>query len=224
MYQINHSYSKPKKRRRLWLGVVALVILMVVGIVLFIRSLKPDTVIHQSPAHTGYVTISPTTHYQENGFSIDLPTSWKVAAKPIGDSQSYIWQSSDTANGEQSLNLYEDTVPVTFPIDRLVVVAGEGSKLSVARAVSPACTTLPAGAVTGKSSVSTTWQGIRFLCFRGQRAEAVVGTGSGEAINTVTLKSPKTGTPHSFFFTYVTFSGTPDYTVFYDALASLRLQ
>lgn len=220
----------PSRRRRFLLGGLAFVTitaLIIIGIILVLRWLQPHTAITQSAAHAKRVEFNSLRHYDEPDFGIDLPISWKAIAKPVGQNQSYSWQSAELQTDGQTLEVYEDAPQATFPVNRLLVVASRGSSLSVKGQASANCTsfTPSAAPLPGQLGVPATWQGVAFLCDQRNQPRIVTGTGSNDGINTVSLNSPSKGTTHHFFFTYVNYnSADPNYSVFYNALSSFRLK
>ena len=222
--------QRDKSRRRFWrwrLVFVAITALVVIGTGLVLHWLQPHTVINQSAAHMKRIEFSSLRHYDEPDFGIDLPISWKTIAKPVGQNQSYSWQSADHQTDGQTLEIYEDAAQPTFPVNRLLIVASHGSSLSVKGGASADCTsfTPSASPPPGQLGVPATWQSVAFLCDQRRQPRTVTGTSSTDGINTVNLKSPSKGTIHKFFFTYVNYTpANPNYPVFYDALNSLRLK
>jgi hypothetical protein len=165
-------------------------------------------------------------HYDEPHFSLDLPAEWKLIAKPIGENQSYSWQSAVIETDGQTLEIYEDTIPTTFPVNRLLPVAAGPGRLEIKSNASSDCTAFvpPASPAPDRLGVEAKWQGVSFLCDQRHQQRMVIGTGSLDGINTINLKSPTTGTVRKYFFSYNDFTGKGDYNVFYEALKSLRLK
>ncbi len=72
--------------------------------------------------------------------------------------------------------------------------------------------------------VPASYQGVNFLCDQRAQPRIVTGIASPDGINTINLKSRTTGAVHKFFVSYIDHDNISDYTVFYDAIKSLRLQ
>jgi hypothetical protein len=191
-----------------------------------IRWLKPNTIIAQSAPSVHQLTYSGLQHFDGPDFGIDLPAGWKATTKPVGDSQGYSWQSAVNETDGQTLEIFKDTLPTTFPVNRLLIIAPGPGRLEVKGGASPDCTTFvpPASPAPDRLGVEAKWQGVTFLCDQRRLPRTVIGTGSTDGINTINLKSPTGGPAHKFFFSYNDFTGKGDYSVFYEALRSLRLK
>jgi hypothetical protein len=105
--------------------------------------------------------------------------------------------------------------------NRVLIIHGESDHLGTDGSVSDNCSTFTGG--TSKSSTPAKWEGVAFLCDQANQQRDVVGTSSTDGVNVVLLKSPGNGAMHKYFFTYTDYSINSDYTVFYNALNSFRM-
>jgi hypothetical protein len=227
MYQLGRRIDNRDHHKRRWLfAAVVLVVLILVAVVLLILWIKPKTTIRQSASHTTVISLNGLQHYDEKDFGIDLPVSWQEVSRPIGTNQDYAWQSNVQATDGQVLELYEDNLPSTFPVTHLLIVTAKGDQLALDGTSSPNCNSFTPKSSPGPSGhgVSTSWQGVNFLCDEVNAQRDITGASSSQGINTVSLKSPTTGVVHKFFFTYINYVTNPNYTVFYNALKSLRVK
>ncbi len=226
MYQVGQRGRKKNGRRRLiWLVIALLCLGFMAWVVIFLLShLKSKMTIKQAPAITTKVTYdAKTKHYDEPDFEIDLPLDWQVAASPAnGPYHLYRWQ--DKAG--QLIEIYQDTIPVNFAVNRVLIVEGQVDHLQPSGTASDNCSvfTKSVTAAPNQVGVPAKWQDVSFLCDQYNKQRDVVGTSSTDGVNTVILKQPSTGASHQFFFTYTNHSTNPDYTPFYNALNSLRLR
>ncbi len=226
-YQADKRPKTKRRRRILWLIIILLILWILFFGWLWLRnSLKPKVTIKQANPITTKVTYnSKIKHYDEPDFGIDMPASWSAVPRPPHTYQSFTWQSSDRVTDGQQIEIYEDTIPINFAVNRALVVVGEVDRVSVDGAVSDNCSryTKPTNGGPNRVGVPAKWQGIDFLCDQSNQQRDVVGTSSNDGVNTVILHSQNSSATHKFFFTYTDYASNPDYTLFYDALASLRM-
>lgn len=189
------------------------------------QQLKPQTTIKQSKAVTTTVSYdSANKSYTEPDFTVSLPAAWQPVARPPGTYQTYTWQTSDSETDGQQIQIFEDTIPVNFSVNRALIVAGENDHLTLQGSVSDNCSNFTRGTSTipNEPGAPAKWQGVTFLCDQRNLERNVTGTSSTDGINTVILKTSQ-GVSHKFLFVYSNQSTNPDYTVFYDVLQSLRM-
>ncbi len=227
MYRADKRGKSRRRRALKWIVALVIVVALIGWAVVAIRhALKPKTTITQARALTTQVTYSnQTKHYDEGDFSLNLPATWRPVPRPPHTYNSFTWQSSDQVTNGQVIEVYEDTIPVNFAVNRVLIVEGENDHLSVDGSASDNCSNYTLNEPSASSSIGAPakWQGINFLCDQANRQRDVIGTSSTDGINTVILKSQAGGTSHKFFFTYTDYSVNPDYTVFYNTLNSLRM-
>ncbi|MDL2363316.1 MAG: hypothetical protein QFB86_02970 [Patescibacteria group bacterium] len=228
MYVANKK-GKSARRKRL---VLFIILLLLIGAGFYAygvikEALKPQTTISQSKAVQSVIRYdNKMKHYDEPDFGIDLPANWQPVAREAGAYQTYTWQVSDRGTEGQQIMIFEDTIPPNATVNRALVVAGEGDHLTLNGEVSDDCTTFTKNIATtnNRVSVPAKWMGIDFLCDGFTQDRNVTGTSSSDGLNTVILRNPGTGQSHKFFFMYTTHSKNPDYTTFYAALRSLKMQ
>jgi hypothetical protein len=226
-------YSHGKKKKSLWQRTRPWLILVLT--VLFIgrwgihqlqKSLKSETVISKSKSTVAKVSYdTQTTHYLEPDFSIDLPKSWTPVARPAGPYNSFTWKTSANGTDGEVIEIFEDTIPTHFAVNRVLIVRGENDHVTVDGNASDNCAQYTNGAVVNSGVIGTPakWQNVNFLCDEANRQRDVLGTSSTDGVNTVLLRTQSNGVNHKFFFTYTDYKISPDYTVFYNALSSLKM-
>ncbi len=227
MYRL-YDRQKSKSRRFIAGTIITFIfLLMVSGGVFWVRNtlLRPNVVISQSSVVTTHVSYTnPVKTYTEPDFSIQIPTTWQLLPRPIGPYQSYTWQSANRVTDGQEIEIYEDTIPVNVAVNRVLVVQAANTQLELDGTASANCSTFTKSpALPNTTGAPAEWNGVNFLCDQANQQRDVIGTSSSDGVNTVILKNPTTGATHKFFFTYTDESINPDYTVFYDALESFRL-
>jgi hypothetical protein len=226
-------YSHGKKRKSIWRRArpwlfLALIIFLLswAGISHLRKSLKPTTTISKSTATQATVNYdTQTAHYSEADFTIDLPKSWTPVPRPAGPYNSYTWKTSANGSDGEVIEVFEDTIPSHFAVNRVLIVRGEVDHLTVEGNASDNCSQYTNGATVTAGQVGTPakWQGVNFLCDEANQQRDVLGTSSLDGINTVLLKNQSNGTTHKFFFTYTDYKINPDYSVFYNVLSSLKM-
>ncbi len=220
--------SKKSRRARRLIVLLIVVALAVTGYIIVKNMLKPQTVLKQSNSTQSKISYDDTKikHYELPDFTIDIPAVWTQVARPAGPYQSYSWQTSDHGTNGQVIEIFEDTIPPNYGFNRALIVSGQGDHLNIEGTASDNCSKYTKKQPTSTSQVSSVakWQGVDFLCDLGNTSRDVIGTSSTDGLNTVNLTSPSTGATHKFLFSYTNHSVNPDYTVFYQALKSLRMQ
>ena len=189
--------------------------------------LKPEKTVTQSKAIIKKVVYEPKVkHYVEDNFSIDIANSWHEVPRPPGPYNSFTWEVSEKGTNGQQIQIFEDTIPPNFSVNKMLVVEGGIEQLQISGSASENCVKYTKGTVetSGRVAVPARWQGVDFLCDTASSQRDVIGTSSVDGINTVIMKSPVQGTSHKFFFTHTDHRISPDYTDFYDALQSFRMQ
>ena len=225
MYRIANRHASRRRRARIGASlVVVLVIVATLGIIHFLRSLHTTTVVSNSkPVVTQVSYQGKVKHYNEGDFNIDIPAEWIAEPRPPYTYQSYTWHSSDKGDAID-IEIYEDTIPTNFAVNRALIVSGEGDHLGLTGQASDNCEkfTAPTSSAQSGFGVPAKWQNVDFLCNRVTTTRDVIGTSSTDGVNTVVLKSP-TGVTHKFFFTYSDNQLSPDYSAFYNALATFSM-
>ncbi len=223
MYRLGERINRKRKKRIIWSISLGILALIAVIFYFYYKVSHVKTVIHQSK---GTVTVvespnSQTLNYDEGDFSVSIPKSWQPVK--IQNSLYKIYEWKTTTGDSQTLDIYEDTIPQGFAVNRELALQPEGGKLSTIGLASDNCSNFTKAGSSGMVATPARWQGINFLCDEANYERDVVGTGSTAGINTVTLNGTISGT-HSFFFVYTNYSINPDFTLFYQILASFYLK
>lgn len=219
---------KKSKRRKIIIWLVVLLVILALGVWGWLwlkRLLHPRTVLKQSAAVTATVTYTPQTKtYQEPDFSISIPSAWQPQPRPPGPYQTYTWTTSNKGTDGEQIQVFENTIPPNFAVNRELIVTGQNDHLILEGQASDNCSNFTRGGPTipSQPAALAKWQGISFYCDVGNTERDVIGTSSTDGINTVILKT-KAGVPHKFFFTLTNQNLNPDYTLFYNALQSLKM-
>jgi hypothetical protein len=226
MYRLYQRQKSKRRRIVFWFCLVCLCALLVMGGTLWARTaLRPKTNIDQSTAVTTQVSYNnPTKAYNEPGFSINLPKTWQLLPRTPGPYKSYTWQSPDRVTDGQEIAVFEDTIPTNLAVNRVLIVKGEADQLALNGTASDNCSSFTKNpTIPNTVAAPAEWNGVNFLCDQGNKERDVIGTSSTDGINTVILKNMTTGVNHKFFFMYTDEAINPDYTVFYNALESFRV-
>jgi hypothetical protein len=223
--------QRRKNQRRKKLVLLAACLLLVIGAGftgLYLKNkLQPKTVVKQARATTKQVSYEKTkTHYDEANFGIDLPSTWQKVPSPTGPYTTYNWQVSNKGTDGQQITIFEDTIPVNFAVNRVLIVEPQGDTVTTKGSASENCSTFTKGVSPTANQVGAPakWQGIDFLCDQANQGRDVIGTSSKDGVNKVVLKSQTTGRSFTYLFSYTNHSINPDYTAFYDAINSFRLK
>lgn len=225
MYRLYDRQKNKRRRRVLWFClIIILIILICSGIIWLKDRLNPQVVIKQTNAVTTQVSYnSPTKVYNEPGFSIALPNTWQLLPKTPSEYQMYTWEGPNRETDGQELTVYINTIPENMAVNHVLVVQGENDQLTLDGTASENCTTFTSSpALPNSTGAPAEWSGVSFLCDQANPERDVVGTSSSDGVNTVILKNLSTGISRKFFFTFTDDSIDPDYTVFYNALQSVR--
>lgn len=225
-----HLGLKPKTSHRLllWVGVLGLLVLLGVGLYLFARQyLKSETTIKQSDAVVTKVTVNapPLRLFDQADFTMQLPTDWTLATQTSKPYNLLRWQGGGKSKVGRFMEVYQDTIPANFAVNRVMPVEASGNTVAVLGEVSDNCAdfTNTGGAPQTSRGTAAKWHGVDFLCDLGNYERNVVGTSSVGAINSLTMRSAS-GTTHKYFFTYTDNNINPDFSTFYNALGSFKLK
>lgn len=230
MYRLGQRKEQKRKRKTRWFVVTLIVIAVIIVLIIYLLSLlKPNTTIQQSAPtvkKVSYDEKQTTKKYDQPDFTITLPISWQAQPRPAGQYQSYVWTNINKNKNGENLTIYQDTIPLKFAVNRVIILEPGIDKMSIKGDLSDNCVMYTKSQAYTSSSVGVParWQGVDFICDQGNYQRDVIGTSSVQGINTVILKSPSTGKEHKFFFTYTNNSINGDYTVFKDALNSFVMK
>jgi hypothetical protein len=221
-----------KRKRRRWIWWLILLLLLLAfgfwGYRFATAQLKPETKITQAKPVIikSEVNSNKTTHYDTPNFGIDIPVAFQQIPRPVGPYTSFTWTSSRSNSDGRKIEVFEDTIPVNYAVNRALIVSAEGDRLMIKSSPSENCVTFTRdlSGTQGQVGTPAKWEEVPFLCDRANKSRNVVGTSSLEGVNKVTLKSPTKGTSHTYFFAYSDQSVNPDYSLFLTALQSFRMK
>ncbi len=223
MYRHGHK-SKKQTRLPLWIVLSFAFIVMLILLVVFAsRFIKADTSIQQSEAVTRTVTPSASAYksFDTPVFKFDLPAEWKQAESVPSQYDIYRFTSGGKTPGTRSVDVYVDTIPTNFPVNRVIALEPSGDKVVMNGEISENCADFTKGPSSpGSTGTLAKWQSIDFLCDLANSARNVVGTSSKGAVNSVTVTGAS-GAARKLFFVYTENSITPDYAPFTAALNSV---
>ena len=223
MYKAGYRRHKSHIIRFL-LGIIVMVT-VVAAIAWFFRG--TNSVVNPAPVtRTVSSNEGATKSFDEGIFTFSLPADWIVESH---DTQQYTLRSTKKYYDNRTLNIYLDTIPPNFALNRLLPVQVQGNTIQPGT-VSDDCRSFTGGSISGAQQAQSLpntpakWQGISFLCDLSNYNRNAVGTGSvGSALNTITLSGPTSG-KHSFLLVYTDHNVNPDYNIFYEMLQSFRLK
>lgn len=228
VYQHQLHAHKPRRRRH-WKRWLLLAGVIAAGALIYVlQGLDAETKISNAAPVTSKVTEDTKLQtFTRGSFSIDLPEGWQFLSKQQNSQTIYRFRSMLPGDeGNRSLDVYEDSSLPNFAINRMIPVTTteDGGLVADGSEVSENCTAYTTGATTGRSEVGqlAKWQGIEFLCDMANPLRNVVGTGSDDGLNTVTLAN-QTGQQHRYFLTYTDNNSRPDFGIFVTAINSFRL-
>jgi hypothetical protein len=168
-------------------------------------------------------------HFTEGDFSFDLPQSWKLVTHQAVTYNSWTFQGTAGDDAHRIIMIYEDAIPLSQAVNRVLVVDNQNNSLSHSNSVSDNCLnyTSPAQQSAPEAIrtkiVTDKWENVNFLCDIGNYLRNVTGTSSVQGINTISLTGKTAGT-HKFFFTFTDATISPDYSPLYNMLDSFTLK
>ncbi len=233
MYRLGKR-KQPSKKPYIISGLLGLVLLVAGSVYGFHRWAAGSTAdITNAPPVVGFVNAGSDgqAHLDEGLFTLDLPTGWKLVSHetpPASRYNLYNFQGSTGDSGTRLISIYQDQIPTSLPVNRVISVQPQGSRVSHGT-VSDNCINFASDASRSTTQAVTQhiaqlkWDGVDFLCDLGSYDRNVTGTSAEGSINSVTLTSPTSGS-HKFFFVYTDTNLNPDYTTIYGALDSFRLK
>ena len=222
MYRLGH---RPHHKRFVYSLVLFIALGVVVAAVIVNFPRRDAAIINQAPAYTMSVGGSNEPHktFDMKVFAFQLPADWKYMGRdPSTIYHPYQWQNTAGNAGAEVLAVYVDNIPINLAVNRLLPLAAENDHL-VPGTVSDNCTNFTGSGKVPQDDVVAKWSGVNFICDMHNYERDVVGTGSAQAVNSVTL-SGKTAGSHKFFFTYTDNNPQPDYNIFTDALSSFAVK
>ncbi len=220
MYRVGLKPNKKKRRWPLWLAACLVVLLLIIGGVFLGTRVHTATTITQAAAVTTKVNnaLATSKTFSEPGFDLKLPTDWTLREHITGEYNIYRFQGTGKLSVGQILDVYQDTTPVNFPVNRVQPVEASGTHITADGSISDNCADFTKAApASGQSGNPAKWQKVDFLCDLHNTTRNVVGTSAAGSINKVIVQG-EGGTTHSFFMSYTDHGLTPDYGALYGAI------
>lgn len=229
MYHFNRRVPRKKKRYAVLRFIFKFLVFVSILVAIWLYIRRPQIRINDSGAKLVPTAFEepPEKHITETTFEMDLPGDWKELERRNAPLRVITWKGTDKESVARTLDIYVDTIPATLAVNRVLPVSGEEDRLAVSPA-SENCvlfsedTAKLSPAEAAKLKVrEVTWQGAKFLCDIPNSLRNVVGVGSTEGINRVSVSGAKQG-KHSYFLVYTDSSAHPDEKPFPDILRSFR--
>lgn len=212
-----HAHGHRRRHLRRW-GFIGL--LVIVGVAVWLHSLKPHTEVAAAKPVTKTVAANDATkRWDEPTFSLELPSGWVLDGAPTASH--YEWQGGQKGvDDSRTLEVYVGNTPAKLAVNRVIAVDPNGAGINVNGTVSANCSTFTGNGVhtPGEGPAPGLWNNLPFICDLANYERDVVGTVSSQGINSLTL-SGASG-PHRFFFVYTDSSYVADYDIFTAALQS----
>lgn len=225
MYQLGH---RAHHRQKLYATLILLFAgLSIAGIWGATRYFQPDTTLSSSEAIVRHVDVAkPATKTITTAtFTMDIPKSWRAVPSNLTPAAPNAWRGTGAQEAARSIEVYVDALPGSMAVNRLLPVHGNGDQLAVGDSISDNCTSFTDNSQVDKKTGTALakWSGVNFYCDAANYERNVIGTGSPEAINSVTLKGKQSG-GHRYFFVYTDNSAEPDDTLLTTMLDSFRVK
>lgn len=222
MYRVGSKPNKKKRRWPLWLAACFIVLLLVIGGVFLGTRVHTPTNITQAAAVTTKVNSAAVMSklFSEPGFELKLPTDWTLREHITAEYNIYRFQGTGKVSVGQILDVYQDSTPVNFPVNRVQPVEASGTHITANGSISDNCADFTKAApASGQSGNPAKWQNVDFLCDLHNTARNVVGTSAAGSVNKVVVQGDS-GANHNFFFAYTDHGLTPNYGPLYGAIES----
>ena len=228
-YHLDH---KPAKRRRKTVLVIALTSLLIMGGIGYV--VRRDINKNSNNQVTGKTQVILQAkddsvnrlNINEALFNMVLPADWKEIKRQNDQIENSITWASTAQGGGRTLKLYIDLIPVTRAVNRELAITAQGDTILVGD-ISENCATFTKGGTQNVHEAAllketpAKWNTVDFICDLPRVSDNVVGTGSTEGVNTVTLTGPLKGT-HKYFFMYTEHSSQANYEILSNALRSFK--
>lgn len=160
-------------------------------------------------------------------FTLELPGDWKEIKRQNDQTENSItWQSTRSAGDGRSIKLYIDIIPTKLALNRLLPVTAQGHTI-VPGDISENCATFTQGGTLNVHEAAklketpAKWNKVDFICDLPRVNDNMVGTGSPEGMNSVTVTGPTKGT-HKYFFLYTEHNMQPNYEILSNAVRSFN--
>lgn len=162
-----------------------------------------------------------TTEY----FKINLPLTWENNGRlnPFSNQVYYELQDKKPKADSKYLRIYVDVFPKDYPVNEVLMISNDGSRL-ISAELSGNCTTLPGAPKhqvgTSIDSWDTNYKGIKFTCDIANPYSQVGAI--SEQLGYGQRMKGASGATHEYFFVYIDRSSRPDSTTFSDAINTFQ--
>ena len=228
---VRYRYNHRAVKRHHVVGIILGIAILMIGVLVML--LMIDVRNNQNITVEGTSRVVGQVVGDESGeqtiehelFSFTLPSDWKeVSRTDSATEQSITWTGTTDGDSARDLKIYIDTIPSDLPVNRLLSVNVQSSRL-LTGTVSANCATFTQGGTidaqkaTQLQPAQARWEGVDFICNLTNVVENKVGASSAAAINTIPVEGPTKGL-HRYFFLYNDQNIQPKYNILSDALNS----
>lgn len=229
-YRYGHKSGKRRPRKALVILACSVMLVSLIGGLIYFDLRKQVSSEVQGESRVVSQVLSGNANQitiDEPFFTMELPADWKETGRNTNNLYTSIsWQAGIKGKDNRFLTLYIDRIPLDYPLNRLLPVRAQGNELSFGD-LSDNCSNFTAGGTfdankaAGLPPTKSKWQRVDFMCNLPRFIDNEIGTGTPEAMNSVTVTGPVQGT-HKYFFVYTDRNFQPDYNIFYDVIRSFR--
>lgn len=223
------------RHRHIWPIVIAVVVFVVgpiVGAVYVDLHKHSDTSVSGAESVVGQVGgigDDAVKKINEDVFTLSLPSDWKeVNRVTVPTERSITWEATKKNHDGRWIKIYIDTIPATYPVNRLLPVTPRGDKMVVGD-ISDNCATFTGGGTMDASKATqlspalAKWQGVDFMCNLPNVVDNQVGISAVGPINTIALTGAQKGA-HKFFMVYTDHTVQPDYMIATNIIESFQVR
>jgi hypothetical protein len=226
-YQVNVKKISHQNRNRS-LSIYSFLIILIIFLLWLVIHyfLLSNTKINHPKAVISKVSSSSlntaSQKYSASDFSFSMPTGWTKVTVSNSPYHLYEWQYGKGSD-YRTVEIFEDSSVSNLAVNKVIIVSGNASQISVLGPPSDNCANFTKGAKTSTlTGYPAKWMGVDFNCDLNNPTADTVGISSAQAINSVNLISP-TNAHHSFYFLYSDHSLSPNYSDFNELLTSFVL-
>lgn len=232
MYRIGRKKGK-KTRKHVWLFVFMFTVFLcaAAGFLAYKIAMELQATEVTTPKEIVHEYAPPESNektFDQDLFQIKLPADWVFKGHTTDQYNRYSWQASAKNADNRWLDIYVDKTPSNMAFNRMYPVTVQSNRILPAGPVSDNCT-----AFTGSQGrdnapdprvpqIQTSWQDVSFWCDMSNYRRNVVGVGTVNAKEGVTLVSTS-GVRHNFLIVYTDHNFNPDYNLLQNALKSITL-